>query len=279
MYSNIQETVAAVTARHPQRPLVGLILGSGLGSFADTLKARTVIPFAQLPHFPKERVAGHAGNLVLGEAEGVPVAVLQGRAHLYQGYSLSEVAYPARVLGCLGIRRLVVTNAAGGINLGFKPGDLMLITDHINMMGGNPLTGGNIDELGPRFPDMSEAYSCDLREAALRVASERGILLRQGVYVALSGPSYETPAEIRMFRTLGADAVGMSTVPEVIVTAHMGIPVLGISCITNMAAGILPQKLTHQEVMETTACVQEQFLSLLRGVVPALAAQAREGAS
>jgi len=271
MLARIDETVAAIVARTSERPALGLILGSGLGAYADSFQDRTVIPFEELPHFPQSRVVGHAGNLVLGMANGVPTVALQGRVHYYQGYSISEVAYPARVLGRLGIRQLIVTNAAGGINTGFKPGDLMLITDHINLMGANPLSGENIDALGPRFPDMSEAYSEAMREIAQRVAKAKRIPLRQGVYIGLAGPSYETPAEIRMCRALGADAVGMSTVPEVIVAAHMGIRVLGISCITNMAAGILPQKLTHQEVIDMTDRVKERFISLLTGIVPLLA--------
>jgi purine-nucleoside phosphorylase len=273
MHERMQETVAAIVARHAAKPALGLILGSGLGAYADTFRNRTIIPFQELPHFPKSRVVGHSGNLVLGEADGVPAVALQGRVHYYQGYSIVEVAYPARVLACLGIRGLIVTNAAGGINTSFKPGDLMLITDHLNLMGANPLIGENIDELGPRFPDMSEAYSKSMRQIALGAGKEMGISLQQGVYVGLTGPSYETPAEIRMFRALGADAVGMSTVPEVIVAAHMGIPVLGISCITNMAAGILPQKLTHKEVIETTERVKERFIALLKAVVPKLAAK------
>ncbi len=271
MHGRIRETVTAIADRHSRAPALGLILGSGLGAYADTFKNRTVIPFQELPHFPQSRVVGHSGNLVLGEADGVPAVALQGRVHYYQGYSIAEVAYPARVLACLGIRQLIVTNAAGGINTSFKPGELMLITDHINLMGANPLMGENIDALGPRFPDMSEAYSKSMREIALGAGKEMGITLQQGVYIGLAGPSYETPAEIRMCRILGADAVGMSTVPEVIVAAHMGIPVLGISCITNMAAGILPQKLTHQEVIETTERVKERFIALLKAVVPLLA--------
>jgi len=200
---------------------------------------------------------------------------MQGRVHFYEGYSMAEVIYPVRVLGALGMRHLIVTNAAGGINLSFRPGDLMVITDHVNMMGTNPLIGPNIDELGERFPDMSDAYSRAMREVALRVAEQKGLFLRQGIYMGLTGPSYETPSEIRMMRALGADAVGMSTVPEVIAANHMGIPVFGISCITNMAAGILPQKLTHQEVMDTTERVKEQFMSLLRSIIPALAFLAR----
>ncbi len=274
--TRINETVAEIVLRHPQRPILGLILGSGLGAYADTLEGRTVIPFQDLPHFPRSTVPGHSGNLVLGEAAGIPVAVLQGRVHFYEGYAMEEVVYPARVLGSLGIRRLIVTNAAGGINVGFQPGDLMLIRDHINLMGTNPLIGKNFDELGVRFPDMSEAYDGGMLATALRIAGGLGIALRQGVYLGLTGPSYETPAEIRMFRTLGADAVGMSTIPEVIVANHMGIRVLGLSCITNMAAGILPRKLTHQEVIDTTERVKGKIISLLDGLVPALRVQIQE---
>jgi purine-nucleoside phosphorylase len=276
MYTRIKETVDAILGRHPQRPLIGMILGSGLGSYADTFRSKTVIPFRDLPGFPPSTVTGHSGNLVLGDAEGVPTVAMQGRVHFYEGYAMAEVVYPVRVLGALGIHNLIVTNAAGGINVDFQPGDLMLITDHINLMGTNPLIGRNVDELGPRFPDMSEAYDVGMRKTALRVAGERDIPLAQGVYLGLSGPSYETPAEIRMFRLLGADAVGMSTIPEVITANHMGIKVLGISCITNMAAGILPRKLTHQEVMDTTTRVQEKFMSLLRGTVPAFRAKRTE---
>jgi purine-nucleoside phosphorylase len=269
--SAIRETVDLIRIRCLQQPVLGLILGSGLGAYADSFQNRAVIPFAELPHFPSSTVLGHSGNLIIGNAEGVSVAALQGRAHLYEGYSMAEVAFPARVLGSLGIRRLIVTNAAGGINTSFKPGDLMLINDHINLMGTNPLIGPNLDELGPRFPDMSEAYDSEMREIALEVARQREIPLRQGIYIGLRGPSYETPAEIRMCRTLGADAVGMSTVPEVIVANHMGIRVLGISCITNMAAGILPRKLTHKEVLDTTEMVKEKFRSLLQGIIGRLA--------
>ena len=271
MYSAIRETVDLIRIRCRQQPVLGLILGSGLGAYADSIQNRTVIPFAELPHFPSSTVLGHSGNLIIGNAEGLTVAALQGRVHLYEGYSIKEVSFPARVLGSLGIRRLNVKNAAGGINTAFKPGDLMLINDHINLMGANPLTGPNLDELGPRFPDMSEAYDSEMRGIALDVARQKGIPLRQGVYIGLCGPSYETPAEIRMCRALGADAVGMSTVPEVIVANHMGIRVLGISCITNMAAGILPQKLTHKEVLDTTEMTKEKFRSLLEGIISRLA--------
>jgi len=272
VYPGIKETVDSIRSSCKQQPVLGLILGSGLGAFVGSFRDSTLIQYATLPHFPSSTVLGHSGSLVIGAVEGVTVIAMQGRVHLYEGYSVSEVVFPARVLGCLGIRGLVVTNAAGGINTAFQPGDLMVITDHINLTGTNPLVGANIDELGPRFPDMSEAYDSRMRSVALDVAGKRGIRLRQGVYVGLLGPSYETPAEIRMCRLLGADAVGMSTVPEVIAANHMGIPVLGISCITNMAAGILPQKLTHQEVMDTTARVSETFQSLLLGIIPQLSA-------
>jgi purine-nucleoside phosphorylase len=270
VYSTIKETVDSIRARCRQQPLLGLILGSGLGGYVDSFRERTVIPFCELPHFPISTALGHLGNLIIGNAEGVACVALQGRVHLYEGYSIAEVTFPARVLGCLGIRQLIVTNAAGGINQAFVPGDLMLITDHINMMGVNPLVGRNMEELGPRFPDMSEAYDIGMRTIALEVARQKGIGIRQGVYMGLCGPSYETPAEIRMCRTLGADAVGMSTVPEVIIANHMGIRVLGISCIANMAAGIHPQKLTHKQVMDTTERVKEQFGSLLKGIIPRL---------
>jgi purine-nucleoside phosphorylase len=277
MYSKVRETVAAIRKRYSGKPALGLVLGSGLGAYADTFKNRTAIPFDELPNFPRSTVVGHAGKLILGDAEGIPVAALQGRVHFYEGYSMQDVVFPVRVLGGLGIRQLIVTNAAGGVNFDFRPGDLMLITDHVNLMGTNPLIGTNIDELGVRFPDMSETYDPAMREIALRVAARLGIAMRQGVYIGLTGPSYETPAEIRMCRSLGADAVGMSTVPEVIAAGHMGIRVLGISCITNMAAGILPQKLAHQEVMETTGRVREQFISLLRGTIPELPALMSSG--
>ncbi len=274
MYSRIKETVdlinyrlGAVTGR---QPLLGLILGSGLGAFADAFQDRIVIPFSELPHFPSPAVPGHSGNLVAGYAAGVPTIAIQGRVHLYEGYSIEEVAFPARVLGLLGIRLLIVTNAAGGINPMLHPGDLMLITDHINMMGANPLIGPNLDEMGPRFPDMSEAYDAAMRIIALEAAKQKEIPIHQGVYMGFPGPSYETPAEIRMCRTLGADAVGMSTIPEVIVANHMGIRVLGISCITNMAAGILPQKLSHSEVIDSAEKAGGKLQALLRTILAQL---------
>jgi purine-nucleoside phosphorylase len=276
VYHKIGETVDLIRSRCGLQPVLGLILGSGLGSFAESFQEQTAIPYSSLPHFPSSTVVGHLGNLVIGKVRGVPVAALQGRVHLYEGYSIEDVAFPARVLGRLGIRQIIITNAAGGINTGFKPGDLMLITDHINLTGANPLTGPNLDQLGPRFPDMSEAYDSAMRPITLEAARQCGIILREGVYIGLQGPSYETPAEIRMCRLLGADAVGMSTVPEVIVANHMGIRVLGISCITNMAAGILPQRLTHKEVMDTAERVRETFHSLLQEIIPPLANRANE---
>jgi len=250
--------------------VLGLILGSGLGACADSFTDRIVIPFSNLPHFPSSTVPGHPGNVIIGNFAGVPSIAMQGRLHLYEGYSAAQAAFPARILGCLGILRLIITNAAGGINTAFLPGDLMLITDHINLTGANPLIGPNLDALGPRFPDMSEAYDASMRSVTLEVACEKGIVLREGIYIGLPGPSYETPAEIRMCRALGADAVGMSTISEVIVANHMGVRVLGISCITNMAAGVLPGKLTHGEVMQTAEGAAARLLSLLEAVVPRL---------
>jgi purine-nucleoside phosphorylase len=272
MYRKLQDTIAAIRARHAQSPVLGFVLGSGLGSYADGFRGATVIPFESLPYFPRSTTPGHSGNIVLGELDGIPAVALQGRIHYYEGYSMEEVTYPVRVLAGLGIRLLVVTNAAGGINVGFRPGDLMLISDHINLMGVNPLVGKNIEASGLRFPDMSEAYDLRLRNAALAVAQRQGLDLRQGVYAAVTGPSYETPAEIRMFRMLGVDAIGMSTVPEVIVARQMAVRVLGISCITNMAAGILPQTISHQDVIDTAAAVEETFRKFLRALVPELVA-------
>jgi purine-nucleoside phosphorylase len=271
VYSAIRETVELIRARCRQQPALGLILGSGFGAYADSFRDSTLIPFGDLPHFPSSTVLGHSGNLIIGSIEGVPAVALQGRVHLYEGYSMAEVAFPARVLGSLGIRQLIVTNAAGGINTAFQPGDLMLISDHINLMGTNPLVGLNPDELGPRFPDMSEAYDEAMRGIALEVARLKKITLRQGVYIGVRGPSYETPSEIRMCRTLGADAVGMSTIPEVIVANHMGVRVLGISCITNMAAGILPKRLSHEIALDTAEKASIKLQSLLQGIIPLLA--------
>ncbi|MCU1339624.1 MAG: inosine guanosine and xanthosine phosphorylase family [Bryobacterales bacterium] len=249
---------------------VGVILGSGLGSFADTLENRKETPYSEIPGWPASTAIGHAGKLVTGRLCGTEVIVLAGRAHLYEGYTAQQVAYPIRELACRGVTSLVVTNAAGGVNLNYKPGDLVLISDHINLLGVNPLIGANDASLGPRFPDMSEAYSRDYREIAKQAGVALGLTLQEGVYAAVSGPSYETPAEIRFLRTIGADLVGMSTVPEVIAANHRGMKVLGISCVTNMAAGILPQKLTHQEVIDTGERVKDTLAALLRAVIPQL---------
>ena len=265
MIKAIDEAVRFIRSKSSLQPRAGVILGSGLGDVVDALKVETSIPYSEIPGARASTVVGHQGRMILAHVHDTPVVVMQGRVHFYEGYDMAEVMFLSRVIGRLGIKQLIVTNAAGGINTGFKAGDLMVISDHINMMGANPLRGPNIDDLGVRFPDMSEAYPESLRDIAKEVARELGQLLQEGVYLALSGPTYETPAEIRAFRTLGADAVGMSTVPEVIAMSHMQIPVLGISCITNMAAGMLKQKLTHQEVMDTTARVQKDFTALVLG--------------
>lgn len=244
---------------------IGVVLGSGLGSFADTLEDRRETPYSDIPGWPVSTVGGHAGKLVSGRLGGVEVIVAAGRAHMYEGYTAQQVAFPIRELARRGVTSLVVTNAAGGVNKSYTPGDLVLISDHINLMGANPLIGPNDDAIGPRFPDMSEAYSSAYRE----IAKKAGVV-KEGVYAALPGPSYETPAEIRYLRTIGADLVGMSTVPEVIAANHMGIKVLGISCVTNMAAGILPQKLNHAEVMETGNRVKDTLAAVLRAVIPRL---------
>ena len=267
MLKAIDGAVSFIRSKASLQPAVGVILGSGLGNVVDAIDVDTTIPYSEIPGAKASTVVGHQGRMILGRVGTVPVVVMQGRVHFYEGYEMDEVMFLARVIGRLGIERLIVTNAAGGINTSFKPGDLMLISDHINLMGMNPLRGPNIEDLGVRFPDMSEAYPQALRDMAREVATELGILLQEGVYLALSGPTYETPAEIRAFRTLGADAVGMSTVPEVIAMSHMNIPVLGISCITNMAAGILKQKLTHQEVIDTTTRVQSEFTTLVLALV------------
>ena len=250
------------------RPKIGLVLGSGLGSFADSLTNPTKIPFHEIPDFPRSTAIGHAGQLVIGHAADIPVAVMQGRVHLYEGYSPQQVAFPMRVFGRMGIRSVILTNAAGGINLTYKQGALVLISDHINLQGSNPLVGANDDRFGVRFPDMTHAYSKPYRDIAKEEARNLGMTLHEGVYAALLGPSYETPAEIRYLRTIGADLVGMSTVFEVIAARHMSINVLAISCVTNMAAGILDQPLSHQEVMETGERVRSSFEALLRAILP-----------
>jgi purine-nucleoside phosphorylase len=254
------------------RPTIGVVLGSGLGGFAAELENRVDLPYSELPGWPGSTAIGHAGRLILGKVGEQHVAVMAGRVHLYEGYSPAQVTYGVRVLGAMGVRSMVFTNAAGGINLSLGRGSLMLISDHINLQGCNPLVGPNDDRLGPRFPDMSEAYSLQYRATAKKVAEELGISVTEGVYAAVLGPSYETPAEIRFLRTIGADVVGMSTVPEVIVANHMGMKVLGLSCVTNMAAGILPQKIDHDEVLETGAMVRELLVRFLKALLPRLEA-------
>lgn len=264
----IDEAAAFIRSTTSIAPEIGLILGSGLGVLGEQLEDAVTIHYADIPHFPVSTVEGHAGELVIGKLQGRSVVLMRGRFHMYEGYEPERTAFPVRVMKALGVRTLLVTNAAGGVNLSYKPGNLMLISDHLNLTGRNPLIGPNDDALGVRFPDMSEAYSRRLRAIAKETAAEQGFSVQEGVYVGLLGPNYETPAEIRMFRTLGADAVGMSTVSEVLVARHSGIEVLGISCISNMAAGILDQPLSHEEVMETTEHVKEQFLSLVLNVLP-----------
>jgi purine-nucleoside phosphorylase len=276
LYEQVQETAQAIRGRAPGlSPRVGIILGSGLGEFADGFEDKVVLPYAELPHFPHSSVPGHAGRLVLGRLAGVPVVAMQGRVHAYEGYSPAQVAFPARVLCALGIQALVVTNAAGTVNQGFAPGNLMAITDQLNLSGWNPLTGPNDDRLGPRFPDMSTAFSPALLQLLRASAKRTGVDLKEGVYSMLSGPTYETPAEIRMLRILGADAVGMSTVPEVIAAAHMGVPVAGVSCITNLAAGIGDKPLSHAEVAEVANRVKDIFGRLLADFLPAIASKAQ----
>lgn len=252
---------------------IGVVLGSGLGAFADTLDDRQETPYSQIEGWPVSTAAGHAGKLVTGRIGKSDVIVLAGRAHLYEGYSAQQVTFGIRELARRGVRGIILTNAAGAVNMDYRPGDLVLISDHINLLGTNPLTGPNDDSLGPRFPDMSEAYSREFREVAKIEATELGIKLPEGVYAAVPGPSYETPAEIRYLRAIGADLVGMSTIPETIVANHMGIKVLGISCVTNMAAGILQQKLQHSEVMETGERIKGTLIQLLRAVIPTLNVQ------
>ncbi len=253
------------------RPRIGLVLGSGLGAFADDFEAATRIDYRKIPHFPRSTAIGHAGRLVIGKVESVPVVGMQGRVHYYEGYSLKEVVFPMRVFARMGVRAVILTNAAGGISRDYKQGCLVVIRDHINMQGSNPLIGRNDDRFGPRFHDMTQAYWKAYREATLEEGRRLGIDIYEGVYAALTGPSYETPAEIRALRTLGADLAGMSTVPEVIAARHMGLRVLGISCVTNMAAGILDQPINHQEVLETGERVKSQFVGLLRAVLPRIA--------
>jgi purine-nucleoside phosphorylase len=266
-FDRVEEAAAVVRGRVGDPPKIALVLGSGLGAFAESLANATMVPYGDIPHWPPSAIIGHAGKLVAGTAAGKRVLALSGRAHFYEGHDLPTVTFATRVLGRLGVKTLILTNAAGGINLRFGQGALMVIDDHINLLGTNPLIGRNDDRFGLRFPDMSDVYSRRLRALADDAARATGVAVEHGVYVAVTGPSYETPAEIRAFRTLGADAVGMSTIPEAIVARHMEIEVLGISCISNMAAGILPQPVTAEEVIETTNRVRDQFIALLEGII------------
>jgi len=262
----LDEAVAAVRERSSLEPTVGVVLGSGLFAFADSLDDAVSVPFEEIPHFPTATVSGHPGALALGHVGKVAVAALKGRVHYYEGHSLDAVVFPVRVLGRMGVRSLIVTNAAGALNVDFRPGDLMILRDHINLLG-NPLVGPNDDTLGPRFPDMSHVYDPGLRALAARSCAAAGALSHEGIYISVTGPSYETPAEIRMARAMGADAVGMSTVPEVIAARHMGIRVLGLSCLTNMAAGITDQKLDHRDVLAVGERLRETLLDVLRRVI------------
>ena len=269
-FDQVQQTAAWLRERIPGVPDVGIVLGSGLGDFASQLQNATAFPYSQIPNWPATAILGHAGTLTVGKLKGFTVAALGGRVHFYEGHDMCTVTFPTRVLGTLGVRTLILTNAAGGINLDFTPGTLMVMDDHINLLGTNPLVGANEERFGTRFPDMSEVYSKRLRAIADQAAHAQGLALAHGIYVAVHGPSYETPAEIRYLRKIGADAVGMSTVPEAIVARHMGMEVLGISCITNAAAGVLPKPLVHDEVMEVARRVRASFGGLLEGIIERL---------
>ena len=266
-FARAQQAAEFILSRTTLRPRIALVLGSGLGGFADELDNPTRIPYADIPSFPHSTAVGHAGNLVIGSVEGVAVAAMQGRVHLYEGYSAQQVAFPMRVFARMGIKAAILTNAAGGINPSFGRGALVVIRDHINLQGQNPLTGPNDERFGPRFPDMTDAYDPQFREIALDEAASLGGDIYEGVYAALAGPSYETPAEIRYLRAIGADLVGMSTVPEVIAARHMNMKVLAISCVTNMAAGMSGEKIDHDEVLETGERVRSKFIALLRAVL------------
>jgi purine-nucleoside phosphorylase len=270
-WQRAEKAAKHVLARTRLRPRIGLVLGSGLGAFADEFTSATRIEYRKIPHFPVSTTIGHAGKLVVGKVGGVAVAAMQGRVHFYEGYTMKDVAFPLRVLARMGIRAVILTNAAGGINTKYTQGCLVVIKDHINLHASNPCTGPNDEHFGPRFFDMSSAYDRQYRNVALAEARKLGIEVHEGVYCLLNGPSYETPAEIRAMRALGADLAGMSTVPEVIAARHMGIKVLGISCVTNAAAGVLDQPINHEEVLETGERVKTQFVGLLRAVIPRIA--------
>jgi purine-nucleoside phosphorylase len=261
-----------IFSRTSLRPEIALVLGSGLGAFADEFSDAVKIPYAEIPHFPRSTAIGHAGNLVIGSVDSIPVAGMQGRVHLYEGYSVKDVSFPVRAFARMGVKAVILTNAAGGIKHEFTQGRLVVIKDHINLQGVNPLSGPNDERFGPRFPDMTAAYDRRFREITVGEANRLGIRMYEGVYAALAGPSYESPAEIRYLRAIGADLVGMSTVPEVIAARHSGIRVLGISCVTNAAAGILDQPLNHLEVLETAERVKGQFIAVLKAVIPRMAA-------
>lgn len=269
--SKIEAAVNTIRQRVDKRPSVGLILGSGLGVLADEIEQRTIIPYSEIPHFPVSTVEGHAGQLVVGTLAGVNVVAMQGRFHLYEGYSAKEVTFPVYVMHALGVDKLMVTNAAGGMNAQFTPGDIMIIRDHINFTGDNPLIGPNDDELGPRFPDMSQAYTSQLRELAEVTAKHQNIKVQQGVYAGISGPSFMTPSELIMLRRLGADAIGMSTVLEVIVASYLGLKVLGMTCITDMAIGEQLEPLTHEQVIAVAERTRPRFMTLVKAVLEQLA--------
>ncbi len=270
-YQKIIEAAQFVLSKTKIKPTVGLVLGSGLGAFAAQVQVEVSIPFDQIPNFAKPTVEGHGGNLLIGHVGGTPCAVLQGRVHYYEGHSMEQVVLPIRMLGFLGVKKLILTNAAGGLVQGMTPGDLMIIKDHINIMGANPLIGKNITELGPRFPDMTDLYSKDIREKMMQSFKAINENFQVGVYCGLSGPTYETPSEVEYIRRIGGDAVGMSTVPEAIAARHMGIEVGGISCITNLAAGMTGLALSHSEVTETGKMVEKKFVALLTDLIPRLA--------
>src|SRR5215467_13073209 len=270
LYERVEHAARTIRARISEEPRVAVVLGSGLGGFADDLEAAVAISYEEIPGFVKSTAQGHAGRLVVGKVDGVPLVAMQGRVHYYEGYSLAEVTFPIRTFKLLGVKTVVLTNAAGGINVQLTQGALMVISDHLNLMGVNPLRGPNDERFGPRFPNMTALYSPELQELVVDEAKGIGVEVRRGIYGALSGPSYETPAEIHLLRNLGADAVGMSTVPEAIVARHMGLEVLGISCITNMAAGISDEPINHEEVMATGDAVRETFTELLQRVIGAI---------
>ncbi len=269
-FERVEEAAAAIRQRAGDVPDIAIVLGSGLGDFADSLADSVVVPYADIPNWPESNVVGHTGQLVIGSAAGKRIAALAGRAHFYEGHPMSTVVFPTRVLGRLGVKQLILTNAAGGLNTSLARGALMVIDDHINLMGTSPLIGPNDDRLGVRFPDMTDVYSPRLRNSADAAGRARGVDVTHGVYAALHGPSYETPAEIRYLRTIGADAVGMSTVPEAIAARHLGMEVLGISCITNMAAGVAPRPIAHEDVLETARRVRGAFIALLEGILERL---------